>query len=242
MHVEADDPHHDLWPDPDDVLGVLAYTRVRHRALLPATDEQRQRADQAATRLTIIRAVRTALDNEELSAIDDARAAGTQWAAIAELLGLEYPGSAMNRRNRLLGALEDPQRRRTPAAGNAVIVKRLRERDREGRAAAAIARRHGRIVEAAEALLAHADELEVSDECATIWLAGVRESLDIVRPTAREQQRLANYLGITIGEILSQALSEGIPPARTPEAHAALARASALRDELHQALYTESEQ
>ncbi|MEV3927449.1 hypothetical protein [Actinomadura coerulea] len=233
MHEDADDPHRDLWPDLEDALGILAYTRLHHRALRPEGGVRPQRADQATTRLTIIRVLRSVLDQEERSAIDDARAAGVTWAALAPFLGVELPGSAKNRYSRLVGSMEDPGRRRTPAAGRAVALAQLRERSSHGRVAAIVARHRRQIVQAAQDLVAHAGELAVSEECESIWLDGVQACLAIEGPDDRDHERLANFLGLTVQEIASHAVSEGVPAARTPQARAALERASALRDELH---------
>lgn len=233
MHEDADDAHRDLWPDLEDVLGTLVYTRLHHRALRSETSERPQRVDQATTRLTIIRALRPIVDREERFAIDDARAAGATWASIAPYLGVEQPGSAKNRHRRLVGSMEDPQRRRTPEAGRAAELAQLRERSTHGRVAATVARHHHQLVQAARELVGHAGDLAVNEECESIWLAGVESCLAIERPGDLDQERLANYLGITIHEIVSYAASEGISPARTPQAQAALDRASTLRDELH---------
>ncbi|MFG1857540.1 hypothetical protein ACGFJT_37295 [Actinomadura geliboluensis] len=233
MHEDADDPHRDLWPDPEDVLGTLIYTRLHHRALRPETSKLPQRADQATLRLTIIRTLRPMLDREERFAIDDARAAGATWASLAPHLGVALPGSAKNRHRRLVGSMEDPQRRRTPEAGRAAELAQLRERSTRGRVAATVARHQHQLVQAARELVAHAGDLAINDECESIWLAGVEGCLAIERPGDPDQERLANYLGITIHEIVSYAASEGIPPARTPQAQAALDQAAVLRDELH---------
>lgn len=85
-------------------------------ALPPATCGQRHRGDQAGIRLTIVRHLRAVLDREELAAIEDARADGMQWAAISRLLGMQHPGSAMNRRERLKAGTERPDGRRTREA------------------------------------------------------------------------------------------------------------------------------
>uniref|UniRef100_UPI003F498535 hypothetical protein n=1 Tax=Actinomadura sp. CA-154981 TaxID=3240037 RepID=UPI003F498535 len=233
MHEDAEDPHRDLWPDPEDALGILAYTRLHHRALRPEAGVRPQRADQATTRLTIIRALRSVLDQEERSATDDARAAGVTWAALAPFLGVELPGSAKNRYSRLVGSMEDPDRRRTPAAGRAAALARLRERSSHGRVAATVARHRRQIWKAAQGLVAYAGELAVSEECKDTWLEGVEACLALEHPDERDHERLANFLGLTVQEIVSHAADEGVPPARTPQAQAALEQASALRDELH---------
>ncbi|MEU8310685.1 hypothetical protein AB0C84_44760 [Actinomadura sp. NPDC048955] len=233
MHEDADDPHRDLWPDPEDALGILAYTRLHHRSLRPEADVRPQRADQATTRLTIIRALRSVLDQEERSATDDARAAGITWAALAPFLGVERAGSAKNRYSRLVGSMEDPERRRTPAAGRAAALARLRERSGQGRVAAAVARHRHEIVRAAQDLVAHADQLAVNEECEEVWMEGLRACLAIERPDGLDHERLANFLGLTVQEIASYAAVGSLPPAHTPQAQAALDQASALRDKLH---------
>ncbi|MEU8310160.1 hypothetical protein AB0C84_41970 [Actinomadura sp. NPDC048955] len=233
MHADAEDQHRDLWPDAEDAVSILTYTRLRHRALRGPTSSRPQRADQAAARLILIRVLRNVLDREELAAIEDARAAETEWAVLAGHLGLENPGSAALRHRRLLGALEDPQGRRTWAAGSAVIERRLRQRDEQGRAAAAVARHHRRVMHASEDLLAHAEDLAVSDECAADWLPELQECLAIGHPSAGDKKRLASLLGVTINEIISHAADESIPAARTSQAQAALDRAMTVRNTLH---------
>lgn len=234
MHEDADDPHRALWPDPEDALGILTYTRLHHRALRPEGNECPQRAEQATTRLTIVRFLRSVLDQEERFATDDARAAGVTWAAIAPFMGVENPGSAKNRHSRLVGSMEDPQRRRTPEAGRAATLAKLRERSNRGRVAATVARHQRQLVQAAYDLVANEGQLAVDEECETVWLAGVKSCLAIELPDEADHARLANFLGVTVQEIRSYAAAEGIPPARTPQAQAALDRASALRDRLHQ--------
>ncbi|UUU37933.1 hypothetical protein [Streptomyces sp. NBC_00162] len=116
IHLGVDDPWLALWPDYQDAIGILDYARRFHCALPPATCGQRHRGDQAGIRLTIVRHLRAVLDREELAAIEDARADGMQWAAISRLLGMQHPGSAMNRRERLKAGTERPDGRRTREA------------------------------------------------------------------------------------------------------------------------------
>ncbi|MFG2989306.1 hypothetical protein ACGFZK_08415 [Streptomyces sp. NPDC048257] len=114
--MHRDDPCFALWPDHQDAIGILDYTRRFHCALPPANGGWHHRGDQAGIRLAIVRRLRAVLDREELAAIEDARADGMQWGAISLLLGMRHPGSAMNRRERLKVGTARPDGRRTPEA------------------------------------------------------------------------------------------------------------------------------
>jgi len=227
LHENSNDTSLVLWPDDRDVLGALQYARRHHRALPPPTFEQRRRAEQARLRLTMIRQIRRLLDEEELAAIDDARGGGDSWGAIALLLGMEYPGSAANRRERLKAATERPDGRRTPEAGRVLAKEALAELERERRAAREVTSRFGKLKEAAEALIAHVDDLAVNDD-AEEWLTGAREILEVEQPTPTQQQALSAYIGLAAADIKAHAREKGIEPASTPEAAAALARTDAI--------------
>lgn len=225
LHAEADDSALSRWPYDEDLLGVLQYVRDRHRALPPVSESNRQRATQAMLRLAIVRRLRPVLDAAELAGIDDARSAGVPWHEIAVALGVERPGSAANRRERLLAAQSDPHARRTPEVGRRVTAERLSAEDRDRRAAAAARSRFAAVRDAAVALLEHVDDLLISEDAET-WLSGVREILASDNPTPTEQQALSAYLGLMVSEVKLAAAVEEVPAAQTEQAVQALQAAA----------------
>ncbi len=227
MHVDADDQSLALWPDDRDSIGILSYTRTHHRALPPATYENRRRGEQAGLRLTLIRHLREALDREELSALEDARAGGLTWQAIADLIGVEYPGSASNRLDRLRAAASAPDGRRTPAAGRKALAEEAAAADRERRAQLAIARRYNEVRRVASELLRQVDHLALNED-AEEWLAAAQEILDEETPTPTAQQGLIAYISLAATEIKLFSSTEGIEAARTEEARQALEKARSL--------------
>ncbi|MBG0825793.1 hypothetical protein HS048_34485 [Planomonospora sp. ID91781] len=221
MHVDADDQSLALWPDDRDAVGILAYARTHHGALPPATYENKRRGEHAGLRLTLIRHLRELLDREELAALEDARTGGLTWQAIAELLGVEYPGSASNRLDRLRAAAADPAGVRTPAAGRRAVAAEQAAADRERRAALAVTRRHRQVRTVTLALLQQANDLALTED-AEEWLRAAREILDEETPTPTQQQSLAAYVSLAAAEISLHASVEEIAPARTEEAMVAL--------------------
>ncbi|WP_431921551.1 hypothetical protein [Nonomuraea jabiensis] len=231
LHAAADDQHIFRWPDENDSLGILAYTRQRLRALPPASGAQHERTEQIAHRLKLIRHLRHVLDGEELAAIDDARSAQMTWDTIAVLLGVGHKASAKNRRDRLYIAVADPEAMRTPPAGRQLQAERRKAAERaqraEQRAAAAIARRYKHVQATAEALLDVSGDLALSDD-AEDYLKPAAEILSTDSPTSAQQQALAAYIRLAAGEIRKHAAAERIPPARTEAAALALNAAESL--------------
>ncbi|WP_433259194.1 hypothetical protein ACQPYK_49410 (plasmid) [Streptosporangium sp. CA-135522] len=221
MHVDADDQSLALWPDDRDFIGALVYARTHHRAMPPATYENKRRGEHAGLRLTLIRNLRELLDREELAALQDARSGGLTWQAIAVLLGVEYPGSASNRFDRLRAAAADPDGKRTPAAGRKLVAQEQAVADRERRTALAVARRHHQVRAIAAALLRQVNDLTLNED-AEEWLKSAGEILEEVTPTPTQQQSLAAYISLAVTEINMQASIDEAPPARTSEAKAAL--------------------
>ncbi|MEU9700191.1 hypothetical protein [Streptomyces sp. NPDC047981] len=221
MHVDADDQSLALWPDDRDSIGILSYTRTHHRALPSATFENKRRGEQAGLRLTLIRHLREALDREELAALEDARSGGLTWQAVADLIGVEYPGSASNRLDRLRASAAAPDGRRTPAAGRKAVAEEAAAADRERRAQLAVARRFNEVRGVASNLLRQIDDLTLNED-AEEWLAAAQEILEEESPTPTAQQGLIAYISLAATEIKLFAATQGVPAARTKEAESAL--------------------
>ncbi|MGI5292900.1 hypothetical protein ACQEVF_57650 [Nonomuraea polychroma] len=225
LHVDADDPQRYLWPDEHDSISILEYASTHHQALHPPSSEHTARQQQAALRLILIRHLRHQLERAELKAIDDARDAGTEWEDIAPLLGVAYPGSAANRRERLRAAVGNPEGERTPAVGRKVHQKQQRAAERarraEQRAAAAFTRSYSHVKAVATELLDVRRELALNED-AKEYLDSVEDILIAESPTPMRQRSVSSYLRLAAAEIRRHAVGQGAAAARTEAAQQAL--------------------
>ena len=222
-----------MWPDENDALRVLEYTRRHHRALPIPTYENknRERAEQAKLRLMVIRQIERQLPAEKLAAIDDAYNAGVVWRDIGAVTGQEHPGSAKNLRDSLYAAVTVPDGPRTPKAGRQADAKRRLAEDQQRREdtkiALEVARHHKEVQAAAQSLLAHRKHLLVNDTAHT-WLSGMQTLVEIKHPTSIQQQSLASQVRLAVKEIVRYAEAERKPAATTAAAETALEAAAAV--------------
>ncbi|MGA5819985.1 hypothetical protein ACPC54_19235 [Kitasatospora sp. NPDC094028] len=187
----------DSMPDDSELYGALLWTERHAADLRRAPDAVRQRA--ALVRVRLWQHLREQLDRHQLAAVDDARAAGVEWAELVEPLAVRAPNAAYNRAARMRAAsmaTPDGQPiRRTPEAlakAQAEVERELRETRRREATAAGL---HVLVYAVASRLVACRQQLP-DDENLQDWLDEVEITLtDCATPA--QQARLHRYVAAT---------------------------------------------
>lgn len=109
LHERAEDPDVEQMPADHELHGALIYAEQHHSALRPLDEVARRAA--AIKRILLWEYLRQQTDMHQLRAIDDARAEGAEWAALAPPLAVRAPSAAYNKARRLLN---QPARLITP--------------------------------------------------------------------------------------------------------------------------------
>ncbi|MGW3152130.1 hypothetical protein ACWDG1_47670 [Streptomyces sp. NPDC001177] len=203
LHEDAEDPSIDRMPDDVELFAALLYVEKHARAL---KDRGAQR-DAAVKRVTLWQYLREQADLHQAKAVEDARAAGTEWADLMPALAVGTPSAAYNKAIRLrAAALASASQgglavRRTPEA----VLEAERQIElraaAERRAEEEASRRHQLLVPVAQRLLNCRTEL-VDDEDVEFWL----DQVEAVLPNCRTPTQMVS-LG-TYMEALVRALRQ----------------------------------
>ncbi|MFD8316274.1 hypothetical protein [Kitasatospora purpeofusca] len=218
----------DSMPDDSELYGALLWTERHAADLRRAPDAVRQRA--ALARVQLWQHLREQLDRHQLAAVDDARAAGVEWAALAGPLAVAAASAAYNRAARMRAAgMIDPEGqpiRRTPEAVVHTLAQIANEQRKAQRREAAAAGLHAAVAAAAGRLVASRKELP-PDEDVQDWIDEVELTLADC-DAAAQQVRLHRYVVATVRALHRFTRTHGSPPATASEALAAVAAANAL--------------
>ncbi|MGW2563365.1 hypothetical protein ACWCXB_29890 [Streptomyces sp. NPDC001514] len=220
----------DDMPADGELYAALVWAERNVSRLREATDEVRRVA--ALKRVQLWQYLREQIDRHQLQAVDDARAAGAEWAQLVAPLAVRAPSAAYNKTQRMRavslsdGSLEKRSVRRTPEAV-ALAQQRLAaaeqaERRREEKAR----RRHDLTVRVAQKLLDHRAEL-VQDEEVSDWLDNVEAVLPGCR-TPTQQVSLATYVAAAARTLRQIEQRTARPVAATEDARLAVEAAAAL--------------
>ncbi|MFK4694185.1 hypothetical protein RKD22_007203 [Streptomyces pristinaespiralis] len=215
---------------PDDLLGALQYAE-RHQAELAGTPTA---VETALLQVRLWEHLReetaTLIDRRQARAVDAARAAGAEWADLAEPLGVRAASSAVTKAKRMRAVdLTDPAGRplrRTPEAVDVALARQEQQAVAALHREAAEQRRHALVTRIATQLLEHRAEL-ADDEEVTDWLDETATVLADCR-TPTQVVALATYLGAAVRHLHRHEQRTGQPPATTEQAAAAYAAAYAL--------------
>jgi hypothetical protein len=220
LHRQADDPHLESFPAPEDVIGVLRYTGTRCNALQPQA-----RRESARLRLSLTRYLHQQAESAALRSIKDARAADVTWAELAEVLGVDSKQGAQQYAQRLEAAATfGPDERRAPET----LRRRMQEKTAE---TAWHTRHHAELRGVVERLLANREEL-LADEAVVEWLDELAVSAGNCH-TATEQAALSALLRLAVREIDDLATRTGRPVAATAGAQEAFNAAAELKQLYH---------
>lgn len=214
-------------PADDELFGALLYLEAHAGALKSVA----ARRASALDRTRLWEYLRQQADVHQSRAVDDARAAGAEWAELASALAVNAPSAAYNKALRLRAAAltnpADPDLpvRRTPEA--VLLAERQAEAQAaaERRAEEEASRRHALMAPVAHRLLEHRVVLDDDDDV-TFWL----DQIEAVLPHCETPTQSVS-LGIYVEAVVRE-LNKEDRAARTAEkgegALAAVAAAAAL--------------
>lgn len=222
-HLRAGDRDLELFPAPEDVFGVLVYLREReevlerpvHRleALRRRTKEEERQLTEARAalrennldRLRLIRRLRELVDVQEVAVLEACIRSGVTGREMGVVLGIETRGGAALRLKRLRLAIQSKWELRTPRLAKKRAAQKAEEAQR-------ITSGHERVRQAAINLLSvRSSFLEVED--LDEWWDDLAWYLDGNDETPSEQASTAVHLRQVVGDIRTQAVLQGVPPA-----------------------------
>lgn len=218
---------------PDDVLGGLRYAE-RHQVLVVDPEAALQAALVRVRLWEYLRKESLELvDRHQVRAVDAARAAGAEWADLAEPLAVRAASSAATKtkRMRAVDLTDEAGRRlrRTPEAVDAALAFLAEQKVAALRREAAEQRRRALVTRIATNLLAHRVELAVDEEVA-YWLEETATVLaDCHTPT--QVVSLATYVTAAVRHLQRHEQLTGRPAAVTTAAADAYEAALSLSQE-----------
>ncbi|MGW1895393.1 hypothetical protein ACWCP6_34910 [Streptomyces sp. NPDC002004] len=227
FHEDAQDPDIEKMPADDELYGALLYVE-KHVGALAGASEQVQRAA-ALKRVLLWEYLREQVDLHQARAVEAARSAKAEWAALVPVLAVGTPSAAYNKAKRLqastLGAeaLGGRPVRRTPEAvieaERQIAARALAER----RAQEAARKRHELLAPVAGRLVEQRAGF-VEDEDAAYWLDEVAAVLGDCR-TPTQQVSLGRYLEAAVRALGKVQQRTARPVTTTVEAGLAYAAA-----------------
>ncbi|MEU2282491.1 hypothetical protein ABZ614_11260 [Streptomyces sp. NPDC013178] len=227
LHEDAEDPYVDRMPADEELYGALLYLETNAQVL----KSERARRMAALERVRLWEYLRERTDTHQARAVDDARAAGVEWAELAPQLAVKAPSAAYNKALRLrAAALTDPTQpdrpvRRTPEAVLLAERQAAAKAAAERRAAEEARRRHALLAPVAHRLLEHRDEFDDDDDV-SFWL----DQIEAVLPhceTPTQFVSLAIYVEAVVRELRKTERSTA-RPIRSEGATSAYAAAAEL--------------
>lgn len=228
LHEDAEDPSIDRMPDDSELFGALLYVE-KHASALKHSRTQREAA---VKRVTLWQYIREQVDLHQAKAVEDARAAGTQWADLMQALAVGTPSAAYNKATRLRAAAlasasqGGPAVRRTPEA----VLEAERQIElraaAERRAEEEASRRHELLLPVAQRLLKCRTELG-EDEDVDFWLDQIEAVLPSCR-TPTQMVSLGTYLEALVRALRAMERHTAQPAGSTDEARFAYAAATEL--------------
>lgn len=229
IHENAEDPRVERMPGDDELWGALLYLE-EHASVLDKADEK-IRAEAAVKRAALWEYLRAQIDSHQLKAVDQARAAGAEWARIAPALAVRSPSAAFNKAARLRATSltdDDGTRhgrpvRRTPEAVAQVLERKAQAAAVDRRREAAARSRHQTVLLVARSLLDHRADLADAAEV-QYWLDEMREVLTDCT-TATQMVSLETYVGAVARELQLVQRAQRLPAARTEAARMAFSAA-----------------
>lgn len=228
LHEEADDENIDRMPADDELFGALLYLESHAGAL----KSEAARRVSAVERVRLWQYLREQADIHQATAVEDARAAGAEWAHLAPALAVTAPSAAYNKALRLRAAAmanpSDPGRpvRRTPEAVLLAERQAAVQAAATRRAEEEAARRHALLAPVAHRLLAHRAELDDDDDV-TFWL----DQMEAVLPHCETPTQLVSlgiYVEATVRELRKAERRTARPAGTSDGARLAIAAAAEL--------------
>ncbi|CAL9323989.1 hypothetical protein [Streptomyces sp. SudanB66_2053] len=228
LHEEAEDQNLDRMPADEELFGSLLYLEANAGAL----KSQEARCEAAKTRVLLWEYLREQTDLHQVKAVDDARAAGTEWAGLASALAVNAPNAAYNKARRMKAAVlavascENVSVRRTPEAVREAERQAVTRLAADRRAEEEAARRYSLLAPVASRLVEHRDGLDDDDEI-TFWL----DQIEALLPSCRTPTQLVSldtYVQALVREAHRSERTAGRAAATTVGARAALAAARGL--------------
>ncbi|MFF7764207.1 hypothetical protein [Streptomyces griseorubiginosus] len=224
LHEAAEDKNISTMPADDEVFQALLYLETNAGALKDA----KARRKAALDRVKLWEYLREQADIHQAKAVEDARAAGAEWADLAGPLAVNAPSAAYNKAKRLKAAVlstispHEPPVRRTPEAVLEVERQAAIRAAAARRAEEAAARRHALLAPVAQRLLEHRTGLDDDGEI-TYWLDQIAEVLPSCQ-TPTQLVSLEIYVAAAVREMRKAERAAGRWPATT-EARLAYAAA-----------------
>lgn len=228
LHEEAEDENVGRMPADEELFGALLYLEAHAGAL--KTEKARHRA--ALARVMLWEYLREQTDLRQAKAIENARAAGAEWADLAPALAVNAPSAAYNKAKRMkaavltAGSRSDVPVRRTPEAVREAEQRAAARAAAERRAEEEAARRHALLAPVAQRLLEHRTGLDDDDEV-SFWLDQIEALLPSCR-TPTQLVSLGTYVEAVVREVRRKERTTGRPGAATADAQSALLGAAEL--------------
>ncbi|MGW2425594.1 hypothetical protein ACWC0C_41230 [Streptomyces sp. NPDC001709] len=228
LHEDAEDENIGRMPADEELFGALLYLEANAGAL-KSNGAQRQAG---VARVRLWEYLREQADLHQAKAINDARAAGVEWADLVSALAVNAPSAAYNKAQRLKAAVltdssrDDRPVRRTPEAvlkaeqqAAARAAAQRREEEEAGR-------RHALLAPLAQRLLEHRTGLDDGDEV-SFWLDQIAAVLPTCQ-TPTQMVSLKTYVEAVVRELRKVEREAARPPASTTGAHLAYTAAAVL--------------
>ncbi len=223
LHEQAEDENVDRMPADEELFGALLYLEANADALKSV---EARRAS-AVERVRLWEYLRQQADVHQSKAVEDARAAQTEWAELASALAVNVPSAAYNKALRLRAAAltnpADPNLpvRRTPEAVLLAEQQAAARAAAERRVEEEASRRHALMVPVARRLLKHRASLDDDDDV-TFWL----DQIEAVLPHCETPTQFVS-LGIYVEAVVRELRKAGLATRRSETGEDALAAIAA---------------
>lgn len=228
LHEAAEDEDVGRMPADEELFGCLLYLEVHAGAL----KDEKVRRKAAIARVRLWEYLRERADLHQANAIEQARAAGAEWADLAPALAVNTSSAAYNKAKRLQAVVltetsrGDPPIRRTPEAVREAERMVAARAAAERRAVEEATRRHGLLAPIAQRLLEHRGGLD-DDGDITFWL----DQIEAVLPSCQTPTQLVSlgtYVRAVVREVHKKELTTGRSAATTVDARFAYVAAAEL--------------
>ncbi|MEU9412219.1 hypothetical protein AB0E08_41905 [Streptomyces sp. NPDC048281] len=226
LHEDAEDESVGQMPADEELFGALLHLEANAGAL--KSEKARRKA--AIKRVMLWEYLREQADLHQAKAIEQARAAGIEWAQLASPLAVNTPSAAYNKAKRLHAAVlteasrGDRPVRRTPEAVREAERQAAARAAAQRRAEAEAARRHAVLAPAAQRLLDHRADLD-DDEDVSFWLDQVAAVLPSCQ-TPTQLVSLQTYMEAVVRELRKKEHETGRPAVSAAAALLAYAAAA----------------
>ncbi|WP_438306768.1 hypothetical protein ACSHXN_45345 (plasmid) [Streptomyces sp. HUAS TT11] len=225
LHELGDDPALERFPASDELFLVLEHAQ-RWGAKLKQPDAPVNVIGEAAVlRATLWQYLREQADAGQLSAVEDARAAGVPWHHFAEALCVTSKQGAYQKAQRLKAEqVREPGERRAPEVARAHARRAAAEQRAERALMVAQERRFPIAQRIGRRLLEHRDGM-VLDSWAAYWLDEIAVTIDD-RDDPDKRARFTSWVESFVRAVHSHARERNQPATTSDGARQALAMAT----------------